>query len=675
MEREEIHANIDAWVAAGQAGALSEEEKQALAEHLEACPACREVADQAAKVSGAVSRAMAEDRPDAGFEDRLVEGFRKNAPRAAPASPARRGLLRFAAAAAVLVVAGLGLLLASGLDANLLRSRSGSGVKAHQDPRDGIGSPALENDAVPAGRENLAGKEEGIQAPASEEAEVMLVEKEMKKLSRSKRREARRPSAPGDFYGPDHNTESYSHQPENPFVKVADDPRSTFSIDVDTASYANVRRFLNRGALPQKGAVRIEEMINYFGYDYAPPEGDEPFAVHMEVARCPWNLAHRLVRIGLKGKVVEREARPPSNLVFLIDVSGSMQSSNKLPLLRKAMKLLARQLTEDDFVTIVTYAGRESLVLPSTPAAPPGRILAAIDSLRSGGSTHGSAGIRLAYEQARTNFVAGGTNRVILATDGDFNVGVTSNSALVDLIRKEAKSGVFLTVLGFGMGNYKDDKMELLADKGNGNYAYIDTLDEAKKVLVHDLSGTLVTIAKDVKIQVEFNPVAVDSWRLIGYENRVMAHQDFNDDTKDAGEIGAGHTVTALYEVVPASEGSGEDEVDPLKFQEGRRPSSAAYSGALLWLKLRHKLPEGETSRLQEFGVQDSTLDFASASADFRFASAVAAFGMLLRDSPHKGTASFDGVKELAAEGLADDPHGLRAEFVRLVDKAKALSR
>ncbi len=471
------------------------------------------------------------------------------------------------------------------------------------------------------------------------------------------------------------NTESYDHFRDNPFHHTADDPRSTFSVDVDTASYANVRRLLEQGRLPDRGAVRIEEMINYFDYDDAPPAGGDPFAVHMEVARCPWNLAHRLVRIGLKGRVIEREQRPPGNLVFLIDVSGSMRPANKLPLLQQAMKLLARQLTDVDYVSIVTYAGREALVLPSTSAGSPGPILAAIENLRSGGSTHGAAGIRLAYQEARKNFVAGGTNRVILATDGDFNVGVTSNAELVEMIQKEAKSGVFLTVLGFGRGNYKDSRLEKLADKGNGNYAYIDTLDEAKKVLVRDLSGTLVTIAKDVKIQVEFNPLTVGAFRLIGYENRVLAHRDFNDDTKDAGEIGAGHTVTALYEVMPASVSFSTSEVAPLKYQEGRRPSAAAYGNELLTLKLRHKLPGEDTSRLQTFAVEDATLDFAAASADFRFAAAVAAFGMLLRDSPHKGTASFEGVKELAAEGLADDPHGLRAEFVRLVDKAKALSR
>jgi len=471
------------------------------------------------------------------------------------------------------------------------------------------------------------------------------------------------------------NTETYDHVVDNPFVNTADDPRSTFSIDVDTASYANVRRFLDHGRLPPKGAVRIEEMINYFDYDYAPPEGDEPFAVHMEAARCPWDLSHKLVLIGLKGRVIEKESRPPSNLVFLLDVSGSMGARNKLPLLQRSMKMMVRQLGENDRVSIVTYAGREALVLPSTPASPPGPVLAAIDDLRSGGSTHGSAGIQRSYEQARRHHVEGGVNRVILATDGDFNVGVTSQSELIDLVRAQAASGVFLTVLGFGMGNYKDSTLEKLADKGNGMYAYIDTLNETKKVLVDQLSGTLITIAKDVKIQVEFNPLAVRAWRLIGYENRVLAHQDFNDDEKDAGEIGAGHTVTALYEIVPASAKRKGPRVDPLKYQEGLKPSAAAYHGELLTLKLRHKHPEGLKSRLQSFALQDEILDFASASENFRFASAVAAFGMLLRDSPHKGNASLQGVKEMAAGCLGGDRHGFRAEFLTLVHKATGLSR
>ncbi|MHC4601512.1 MAG: vWA domain-containing protein [Planctomycetota bacterium] len=483
-----------------------------------------------------------------------------------------------------------------------------------------------------------------------------------------------RPACSDGENHPGHNTESYDPLKSNAFVVTKDDPRSTFSIDVDTASYESARRFLKQGRIPPKGAVRIEEMINYFNYSYSPPMGTEPFAVHMEVAGCPWKLSNRLVRIGIKGRVIEREARPPSNLVFLIDVSGSMRPSNKLPLLRRAMKLLVRQLTDNDHVSIVTYAGRSALVLPSTPAGAPGPILAAIDNLQSGGSTHGSAGIRTAYEQAKKHFVEGGVNRVILATDGDFNVGTTSNDELVELIEAKAKTGVFLTVLGFGMGNYKDDKLEKLADKGNGNYAYIDTINEAKKVLVEQMSGTLITIAKDVKIQVEFNPATVSAWRLIGYENRVLAHRDFNDDTKDAGEIGAGHTVTALYEVAPATQGEVSAEVDPLKYQEKGSLSGAAYSGELLTVKLRHKLPDGKESRLQTFAVEDSSLDFDSATPDFRFQAAVAAFGMLLRDCKHKGDASYEGVRELAQEGLSNDPHGLRAEFVTLVDKAKALA-
>ncbi len=469
-------------------------------------------------------------------------------------------------------------------------------------------------------------------------------------------------------------TEAYDHVTDNPFHRVLDEPLSTFSIDVDTASYANTRRFITRGSLPPAGAVRIEEMINYFDYDYSPPSGDVPFATHVEIAGCPWAPDHRLVRVGLKGWELTRAQRPASNLVFLIDASGSMNSDNKLPLLKEAMKLLVEQLDERDRVSMVVYAGSSGLVLEATPGDQGQKIVAALDRLSAGGSTHGSAGIEQAYQVAREHFVDGGVNRVILATDGDFNVGTTNRSDLVDLIEDKARGGVFLTVLGFGMGNYKDATMENLADKGNGNYAYIDTSNEARKVLVEQMSGTLVTIAKDVKIQVEFNPTQAQAYRLIGYENRILAAEDFNDDTKDAGEIGAGHTVTALYEIVPVGVDLDLPGVDPLKYQSTTEPSEASSSGELLNLKLRYKQPDGDTSTKLEFPVRDGGRSYAGATNDFKFAASVAMFGMLLRDSPHKGSSSFDAVLELADEGRGRDRHGYRAEFLQLAARAKDLS-
>jgi len=480
---------------------------------------------------------------------------------------------------------------------------------------------------------------------------------------------------PDKVYWPDHNTEAYKRIVENPFMEVENEPLSTFSIDVDTASYSNMRRFLTQGQMPPPDSVRIEDLVNYFDYDYAPPaDKSTPFAAHVEVAACPWAPGHRLARIGLKGWEMAAGERPASNLVFLIDVSGSMQPENKLPLLKEALRMLVRQLDERDRIAIVVYAGNSGLVLPSTPGNELEIILGAIDGLESGGSTHGSAGIELAYETAVQNFLPGGTNRVILCTDGDFNVGTTDEGQLTRLIEEKAKSKVFLTVLGFGMGNLKDATLEMLADKGNGNYGYIDTLNEARKVLVQGLSGTLVTIAKDVKIQVEFNPAQVKAYRLIGYENRVLAAQDFNDDTKDAGEIGAGHTVTALYELVPpGGQTPGAPSVDPLKYQQPVQPGPTAQSGELLTLKLRYKEPEGDTSSLLEFPVRDEARTLAQATPDFRFASAVASFGMILRGSEHKGSSTFESVLDLAQGGLGKDPDGYRGEFVQLVQKAKAL--
>ncbi|MHC4404052.1 MAG: YfbK domain-containing protein [Planctomycetota bacterium] len=475
-------------------------------------------------------------------------------------------------------------------------------------------------------------------------------------------------------------TEQYDRIVENHFLPAHKAPLSTFSIDVDTASYANVRRFLSQGRLPPPDAVRIEEMVNYFRYDYEPPEGPEPFSVDMETAQCPWNGEHRLLRIGLKGREIDVDQRGPSNLVFLLDVSGSMSDQNKLPLVKQAMLLLVDQLTEDDRVAIVTYAGQAASPLESTPAHKKKKILDAIDQLSAGGSTHGSAGIQLAYEQAWQNFVKGGTNRVILATDGDLNVGVTDDDELVQLIQQKAKSGVFLTVLGFGTGNLKDSKLEKLADKGNGTYAYIDSLREGYKVLVEQASGSLVTIAKDVKIQIEFNPAEVAYYRLIGYENRVMAARDFDDDTKDAGEMGAGHTVTALYELVPTGDepvvaGSGGPE---LKYQRARKKpaaelTDAAKTGELLSLRLRYKEPDGVETKLLEFSVKDSGKRFGEATPDFQFASAVASFGMVLRGSRYQGDVTLAAVEEFAHSGVGDDPDGYRSEFVELIRRTRKM--
>ncbi|NQT38362.1 MAG: VWA domain-containing protein [Planctomycetes bacterium] len=469
-------------------------------------------------------------------------------------------------------------------------------------------------------------------------------------------------------------TESYDRIDENAFRRPWQDPLSTFSIDVDTASYANARRFLERGDLPPADSVRIEEFINYFSYDYAPPTDEAPFATHVEIAACPWNKQHRLARIGIKGREISRDRRPPANLVFLLDVSGSMTAANKLPYVKTAMKMLVQNLTADDRVAIVVYAGASGLVLSSTPCSNKRAILEAIERLKAGGMTNGGEGIQLAYRVATENFAPDGVNRVVLCTDGDFNVGVTSQGALTQLIEEKADSGVFLTVFGFGMDNYKDSLLEKLADRGNGNYGYIDTIQEAHKMLVEQLSGTLVTIAKDVKIQVEFNPARVSAYRLIGYENRTMAAKDFADDKKDAGEIGAGHTVTALYELVAAEKEDQRSRPVPLRFQRPARLTKAARGDEAFELKLRYKDPDSDTSRLLLFPVADSDRPWSDASPDLQFAAAVAGFGMLLHDSLHKGNTTFKMVVELANAGKGDDPHGYRSELVRLVNLAQALA-
>ncbi len=474
----------------------------------------------------------------------------------------------------------------------------------------------------------------------------------------------------------DASTEAYAYQQDNAYQRVADHPLSTFSIDVDTASYSNVRRFLNRNQRPPADAVRIEELVNYFPYDYAPPAGTAPFAASLEVADAPWAPGHRLVRIGLKGLEVGDAQRPAANLVFLLDVSGSMNQPNKLPLLKQSLRLLVNKLRSDDRVAIAVYAGSSGLVLPSTSAAQQTAIIDALENLRAGGSTNGALGIHLAYDIAKANFIPGGVNRVILATDGDFNVGTTSEGELVRLIEEKAQSGVFLSVLGFGMGNLKDGMLEALSGKGNGNYAYIDSLAEARKALVEQAGGTLVTIAKDVKIQVEFNPQQVAAYRLIGYENRLLAKEDFNNDKVDAGEIGAGHTVTALYEIVPVGAPLPDSTaaVDALKYQ---RPAAVVMNDRteLLTVKIRYKEPAGDVSSKLEFPLVDAGGRFADASPDFKFATAVAGFGMTLRDSPHKGRLTLAQVTEWGRAGLGQDAGGYRAEFLSLVDAAGALLR
>ncbi len=484
-------------------------------------------------------------------------------------------------------------------------------------------------------------------------------------------------TASGDIAKPDFNREGYDNISENKFLKVTDNPLSTFSIDVDAASYSNVRRFLNQGQLPPAGAVRIEEMVNYFKYEYPQPTNEDPFSINTEISDAPWNSKHKLVLIGLQGKKIPTENLPASNLVFLIDVSGSMQGPDRIGLVKASMKLLVDQLREQDKVSIVVYAGAAGLVLPTTSGANKTKIKEAIDNLEAGGSTAGGAGIKLAYKTAKENFAKGGNNRVILCTDGDFNVGESSDDAMERLIEEERKSGVFLTVLGYGMGNYQDAKMQKLADKGNGNHAYIDGITEAKKVLVNEFGGTLFTIAKDVKLQIEFNPAKVAGYRLIGYENRMLAKEDFNNDKKDAGELGSGHTVTALYEVIPAGvESSFLESVDPLKYQkEIKAAIKKSDTEEILTVKFRYKAPDGDVSKLITHPVVDKQIGIAKTSDNFRFAASVAQFGMLIRNSAFKSESSYADVLVLARKAKGSDDEGYRSEFIRLVESAQLLAK
>ncbi len=469
-----------------------------------------------------------------------------------------------------------------------------------------------------------------------------------------------------------HNTEEYSKITESTFFDVIKTPLSTFAADVDAASYANARRFIMQDQLPYKDAVRTEEFINYFSYDYKLPEKKHPLSINLEYSDCPWNKDHKLIHIGLKGKTLPKEEQKPSNLVFLIDVSGSMNSPKKLPLLQRAFKLLVEQLNPKDKIAIVVYASSTGLVLPATPGSEKKRIVEILDKLEAGGSTAGGAGIQLAYKIAKENYIKRGNNRVILATDGDFNVGISSTSELVRFIEEKRDEGFFLTVLGFGMGNYKDNRLQELADRGNGNHAYIDNILEAKKVLVNEITSTLFTIAKDVKIQVEFNPTKIKSYRLLGYENRELEDKDFEDDTKDAGEIGAGHTVTALYEVIESKGQDSEDKYE-LKYQETNVKPDAQKSDEVLTVKIRYKEPDGEKSREISEVLVGSPINLEKSSNNFRFSAAVAEFAMILRDSEFKGNSNIESVLKLAEGSKGKDVFGYRTEFLNLVERAKIL--
>lgn len=480
------------------------------------------------------------------------------------------------------------------------------------------------------------------------------------------------PLAAMPYMQPREEREQYGTIIENPIKLVAEAPVSTFSIDVDTGSYSNVRRMLNEGRLPPSDAVRVEEMINYFPYAYALPKGDAPFAVHTEMAPAPWNTNKTLLRIGIKGQDIAKASLPPANLVFLVDVSGSMESAERLPLLKSSLKFLVNQLRPQDRVSLVTYASGTQVVLEPTSGAQKSRIIAALDNLRAGGSTSGAAGINLAYSMAEQSFIKGGINRIFLATDGDFNVGITNFDQLKNMVEEKRKNGVSLSTLGFGVGNYNEKLMEQIADAGNGNYSYIDTLNEGQKVLVDEMTSTLATIAKDVKIQIEFNPNVVSEYRLIGYENRMLQREDFNNDKVDAGEVGAGHTVTAIYELTLKGKAG---SVDPLRYGE-EKASASSKSGELAFLRLRYKAPDGDVSKLIEWPLQrqDAKASFAQASSEFRFATAVAAFGQTLRGGKHTGSMSYDDIAKIAAESRGADTFGFRGEFLRLLHLAKTLS-
>jgi len=482
-------------------------------------------------------------------------------------------------------------------------------------------------------------------------------------------------SLSGPYPPPEENTEDYAGITENIFRDAVKEPLSTFSIDVDRASYSNIRRFINNGQRPPVDAVRVEELVNYFDYDYPQPHGEHPFSISAEISDAPWNPKHKLVQIGIQGKTIPTANLPPSNLVFLIDVSGSMNQPNKLPLVKQSFAMLVDQLRAEDKISIVVYAGAAGAVLEPTSGSEKRKIINALERLQAGGSTAGGEGLKLAYALASENFRPNGNNRVIIATDGDFNVGESSNTAMEKLITEKRKEGIFLTVLGYGMGNYKDSKLEILADKGNGNYAYIDNITEARKTLVSEFGGTLFTIAKDVKLQLEFNPATVRAYRLIGYENRLLNREDFNNDNKDAGEIGSGHTVTALYEIIPAGIRSEFFDVDPLKYQSAEMKEKNQFSDELLTIKVRYKKPNEDDSKLIVQPLRDGGKELEKTSDNFRWAASVAAFGMLLRDSGYVKNFSFDELVGLAQSARGKDEEGYRAEFVSMAKSFGLLSK
>jgi Ca-activated chloride channel family protein len=473
---------------------------------------------------------------------------------------------------------------------------------------------------------------------------------------------------------PEYNTETYDRIVDNTFQAAATSPLSTFAIDVDTASLSNIRRFLNEDKMPPVDAVRIEEMINYFKYNYPEPNGQHPIGITTELGTCPWKMDHWLLRIGMRAKSIDPDHMPPRNFVFLVDVSGSMSAPNRLPLVKQGFQFLVPQLTEKDRVAIVVYAGDSGVALPTTRGDQHDRILETIMRLQASGSTNGGEGIQLAYRIAKQNYIPGGVNRVILSTDGDFNVGVTSQGELIRMIEEKRKDNIFLTILGFGMGNLKDATLEKLADKGNGHYAYIDTLEEAKKVFLTD-GAALVTMAKDVKLQVEFNPAKVQAYRLIGYENRVMKNQEFHDDSKSGGAIGAGHTVTALYEIVPIGVNIDLPMESKLRYQQAARSVTTAQSNELGFIKVRYKDPEAEQSQLFDQPISSEPTPYESCSSDFRFASGMASFGMVLRNSPHKGDSTYQLVGNLLRSGKGRDPLGQRAEWTPLSERAQEVNR
>jgi len=480
-------------------------------------------------------------------------------------------------------------------------------------------------------------------------------------------------SAITTHYDANFNTEDYSTIHESGFRDVKSDPLSTFSIDVDNASYSNIRRFLNNGQMPHKDVVRTEEMLNYFNYNYEQPDNNVPFNITTEYTSCPWNRKHNLALVAIQGKDVKTEDLPAANLVFLLDVSGSMNAQNKLPLVKSSMRMLVKKLRPQDKVAIVVYAGAAGLTLESTPGSNKKKIIAALDKLSAGGSTAGGEGLLLAYKTASENFIKGGNNRIILATDGDFNIGQSSDAEMERLVEQQRNNGIFMTVLGFGMGNYKDNKLETIANNGNGNYAYIDNSQEAHKVFIQQFGGTLFTIAKDVKFQVEFNPAKVQAYRLIGYENRKLNNEDFNNDKKDAGELGAGHSVTALYEIVPAGTSKNPKLVDKLKYQKNKVKNRLSTTNELMNIKLRYKAPDGNTSQLIQQVLRNELTPWGKTTNNIRFAAAVTQFGMLLRDSEFKGNSTITNTIELAKSAKGDDEEDYRGEFIRLIKTADSI--